>query len=73
MNVVNKTCEEHLIDRGEKGKIKTMINVNDVTNLLNESTHDYRKSPIPKTILIDLYDTMHPIIKIIYSSSNTDH
>lgn len=73
MNVVNKTCEEHLIDRGEKGKIKTMINVNDVTNLLNESTHDYRKSPIPKTILIDLYDTMHPIIKIIYSSSNTGH
>lgn len=69
MRGVNLMFNEGLIDKNTKSKIKIMIESDNLINLLNETTHDYTKDPTPKTVLIDFYDVIHPVIKLIYSSN----
>lgn len=66
MAVANWMFEKNYITREEKATVKVIIQNTDVINLLNSATHDYNGAIISKTILTDLYDAIHPLIKIIY-------
>lgn len=66
MSVANWMFEKNYITREEKATVKVIIQNTDVINLLNSATHDYSGAIISKTILSDLYDAIHPLIKIIY-------
>ena len=66
MSVANWMFEKNYITREEKATVKVIIQNTDVINLLNSATHDYSGAIISKTILTDLYDAIHPLIKIIY-------
>lgn len=69
MTVVNTSAVKNLINREEKNRIKVMINSNDVINLLNDATHNYRMPPLQSTIISDLYDALHPMIRLIFNNS----
>lgn len=65
-SVINKMFELGIIKREEKGTLNGMLRNSDVINLLNEVTHNFQASAIPKTILIDFYNSLHPLMKNIY-------
>jgi len=71
MEVVNNLFNKGVIDRETKSRVKTMINNNDIINLLNDVTHSYKNGPIPRIILLDFYDSIHPIMKIIFSEDES--
>lgn len=66
MSVANWMFQKQYITREEKATVKIIIQNTDVINLLNSATHDYSGATISKTILIDIYDAVHPLIKVIY-------
>lgn len=68
--VMNKMFENNLISREEKGALKALLNNAEIVNLLNEATHNFQAPVVPKTILIDFYNSIHPIIKHIYKDNS---
>ncbi len=64
--VVNDMFLKKEITKEEKGRVKALIKNVNVINLLNDVTHNFESKPFPKSILIDLYDAVHPLIKVIY-------
>ena len=65
-SVMNKMFEMKLISREEKGTLKALLANAEIINLLNEVTHNFQTNSLPKTVLIDFYNSIHPLIKNIY-------
>lgn len=70
--IINKINNDFFVEKKitkeEKIKLKMMLENNNIIILLNDVTHNYQSSLIPQTLLIDLYDSIHPLIKIIYKN-----
>lgn len=65
--VMNKMFENQKISREEKSRLKILISKAEILCLLNDVTHNFNSSNISKTIIIDFYDAVHPLIKNIYT------
>lgn len=65
-SVMNKMFEMNLISREEKGTLKALLANAEIINLLNEVTHNFQTNALPKTVLIDFYNSVHPLVKNIY-------
>lgn len=68
--VMNKMFENNLISREEKGALKVLLEKAEIINLLNEATHNFKTAVVSKTILIDFYDSIHPVVKHIYKDNS---
>ncbi|OUC52500.1 hypothetical protein B7939_00835 [Eggerthia catenaformis] len=71
-SVNNRLYSDNIITKEEKARIKFFTKNNDIMSLLNETTHNYNPDPISPYILMDFYDAIHPIIKVIFQSGQKD-
>lgn len=69
-SVMNKMFENNLISHEEKGALKALLKNAEIINLLNEATHNFQAPVVPKTILIDFYNSIHPVVKHIYKDNS---